>query len=189
MSQLKIASRYAKSLIDLASETNQLDKVYEDILTIQSACQNKEFQLMLKSPVVTSDKKEKIFEALFGGKVAGLVHSFIVLLASKGREPLLGSICQAFISQYKSIRKIRTAVLITPSAQSAEQLEYFRQKFQDWLKPGESMEIVTRLDPKLIGGFIFQMDGRQVDSTAKRKLDAFRNNLYDSSYTNLVVKS
>jgi F-type H+-transporting ATPase subunit delta len=189
MSQLKIATRYAKSLIDLAMDTDQLDTVYQDILTIQSACQNKEFQLMLKSPVVTSDKKEKIFEALFGGKVTSLVHSFIVLLATKGRESLLGSICHAFISQYKGIRKIRTALLITPSAQSAEQLEFFRQKFNDWLKPGETMEIVSQLDPKLIGGFIFQMDGRQVDSTAKRKLETFRNNLYDSSYTNLVVKS
>jgi F-type H+-transporting ATPase subunit delta len=189
MSQIKIATRYAKSLIDLANETHQLDKVYQDILMVQSACQNREFHQMLKSPVVTSDKKEKIFEALFGGKVTSLVQTFLVLLASKGRESVLGSICQSFINQYKGIKKIRTAVLITPTVQSPDQLEYFRQKFQDWLKPGETMEIVSRLDEKLIGGFIFQMDGRQVDSTAKRKLDSFRTNLYDSSYTNLVVKS
>lgn len=189
MSQIKIASRYAKSLVDLSREKSSLDSVYQDILTVNMVCNNRDFQLMLKSPIVQTDKKEKVINSLFGNNTSDLVRQFIHILISKGRESLLPQICQAFIEQYKAIKKIKTATLITAIPQTDDQLNMFKQQFQSWLKSGETMEILHRLDPGLIGGFIFQMDGKQVDATAKRKIDLFRTNLYDSSYTNLVVKS
>ncbi|MBK9270684.1 MAG: ATP synthase F1 subunit delta [Saprospiraceae bacterium] len=189
MSQSKIAARYAKSLIDLSREKSSLEQSYQDMLSLQSLCSQKDFALMLKSPIVSADKKENVIKALLADKISPLIYTFIKLLVTKGREPLLANIAGAFIAQYKSIQKIRTATLVTAVPQSETQLENFKKQFADWLKPGESMEIIHKVEPQLIGGFIFQMEGKQVDTTAKRKLEAFRTNLYDSSYTNLVVKS
>ena len=62
----RLAGRYAKSLIDLANEQNQLEPVYNDMLLLQSICKNSpEFVSILKSPVIPSDKKELIAKQAF----------------------------------------------------------------------------------------------------------------------------
>jgi F-type H+-transporting ATPase subunit delta len=49
------ATRYAKSLIDLAIESNQLDAVRNDMKAIEKTCaQNSDFVLFLKSPIIKS---------------------------------------------------------------------------------------------------------------------------------------
>ena len=45
MSVIRIASRYAKSLIDLAVEQDKLERVLEDIKTFQKTVENREFYL------------------------------------------------------------------------------------------------------------------------------------------------
>ena len=93
----KVASRYAKSLLDLAKEQGNVAGVYEDIKTFMQAAQNREFYLFLKSPVIKADKKEKIFQELFQGKIQDLTFKFMQLLIQKGRESLLPSIGTAFV--------------------------------------------------------------------------------------------
>ena len=45
----KITTRYAKSLLDLAIEKNQLQYCYSDLLAVEALCsESNEFTLMLK---------------------------------------------------------------------------------------------------------------------------------------------
>ena len=61
-----VASRYAKSLLDLAVEKGQLDAVYEDMLQVQSLCKEcKELALFLKSPIINSEKKVSTLKTVF----------------------------------------------------------------------------------------------------------------------------
>ncbi|MBK7426060.1 MAG: F0F1 ATP synthase subunit delta [Saprospiraceae bacterium] len=69
MSITRIASRYAKSLIDLAKSRNELEAVKEDVQGFQKAMESKDFYHMLKSPVIPSTKKAEIFKLLFKEKL------------------------------------------------------------------------------------------------------------------------
>jgi F-type H+-transporting ATPase subunit delta len=189
MSQEKIAARYAKSLIDIATSQNNLDEVYQDILGISEVCKNREFASMLKSPIITSDKKNQIFEALFGSKVNKITHQFIALLTIKGRESGLTSICNAFIKQYKVLKKIRSARVVTANEMNNLQLDELKQRFSHWLTEGDRMELEQVVNPALIGGFIMSMDDKQYDCSVKRQLEEMKENLYDTSYINLVEKN
>ena len=61
----RLATRYAKSLIDLSIEKGQLEEVYADMQWLQSVCKsNRDFVTLLKSPVITGDKKIKILKPL-----------------------------------------------------------------------------------------------------------------------------
>ena len=65
MQNPRLATRYAKSLIGLSVEKGQLENVFADMLWLQSVCKtNKDFVTMLKSPIIKSDKKQKIIEAM-----------------------------------------------------------------------------------------------------------------------------
>ncbi|MBK8956443.1 MAG: ATP synthase F1 subunit delta [Saprospiraceae bacterium] len=188
MSQLQIAHRYAKSLIDLSSEQKVLDSVYEDMLGIVSVCKNVEFSAMLNSPIVHSDKKQGVVSALFEGKIQKLTMQFIQLLISKGRESLLTPICHAFIEQFKEIKKIKTARVITAKEWNDSELNAIKNKFSFWLNPGESMELSQKVDPSIIGGFILEMGDRNYDASIKRQLGELKENLYDTSYVSLVER-
>lgn len=188
MSQIQIAERYAKSLIELAQDQKLLTEVHEDIRSIQQVCKNAEFLAMLQSPVIYSDKKLSIFKQLFEGKIQKLSLHFIQLLIEKGREGLINAICHAFIEQYKVIKKIKTARVISATELSAKELDTIKTTFAHWLKPGEVMELSQKTDPALIGGFILEMGDQNYDASIKRQLGELKENLYDTSYISLVEK-
>ena len=59
----RLAARYAKSLIDLSIERNQLEMIYKDMQYLQAVCKNsREFVNLMRSPVVAADKKKSIIK-------------------------------------------------------------------------------------------------------------------------------
>ena len=70
MKQSRVAIRYARALLQLSIEQDALEQSYSDMTLIQSACfENKDLSLLLKSPIVKTDKKLKILDKVFGSKV------------------------------------------------------------------------------------------------------------------------
>ena len=65
MSAKRVASRYAKALVEVAQEQNNLEKVNDDIGAFLSAMNNRDFEMMVKSPIIKTDKKDKILDAIF----------------------------------------------------------------------------------------------------------------------------
>ena len=82
----RIASRYAKSLIDLSIEKGSLEEVYQDMQYLAGIAKvNKDFVNLLKSPIIAPDKKQAVLEAVTNGKVSELTSLFNALLIRKGR--------------------------------------------------------------------------------------------------------
>ena len=78
MSSHRIASRYAKSLIQLANEQGKLAEVYADMKSIDSIFENsRDLKLMFRSPIIPSDKKQTIVSKLFEGKITDLLYRFL----------------------------------------------------------------------------------------------------------------
>ena len=65
MSVIRIASRYAKSLIDLARDQNVMEEVVSDIKGFSKMVENRDLYLLLKSPIINVGKKAQIFNAFF----------------------------------------------------------------------------------------------------------------------------
>jgi F-type H+-transporting ATPase subunit delta len=86
MSVNRIASRYAKSLIDLAVEQNNLEKIHGDVEHLLRMIKgSKDFVSFLRSPVIQYSRKKKAIEALLQDKFEDLTFKFVDLLASKKR--------------------------------------------------------------------------------------------------------
>src|ERR1700760_4405718 len=102
-----VATRYAKSLMELAVETNQLEAVRADMKAVKQICdENHEFALFLDSPIIKTDKKIAVLTAVFKGKIADITLSILNLIASKHRESITKEIAAAFDEQYKHDKNI-----------------------------------------------------------------------------------
>lgn len=176
-----VAHRYAKSLIDLALEQGSLEKAKEEMeFVLNTIRSSKDLQLMLKNPIVKSDKKVAILNQIFEGKVGKVFTTFITLMAKKKREMYLESIAAAFIQQYKDHKNIITAVITTANGLD----ENLRKKVMQVVKDSvnSEVELVEKVNKDLIGGFVLRVGDKQVDASISRKLKNLNRTFNENPY-------
>ena len=182
MQNPRLANRYAKSLLTLAIEKNQLDTVYRDMEFLQSVAKlNREFVVVLKSPVISPEKKESIIGAVTNGRISDLSYLFISLLIKKGMEMNLPDITTAFIEQYKEHQQIYSVKLTTatPVSDELKQSIVSQIKSQTDLK---NIELTTEVDDKLIGGFVLQIGDKEVDASIAYDLNIIRKQFLNNDF-------
>jgi F-type H+-transporting ATPase subunit delta len=170
----RLAARYAKSLFDLSLEKGSLDSIYQDMVYLQAVCKaSREFVILLKSPVIKADKKEKAFAAVTQGNIGSITSLFVRLLISKNRENVLPEIIPAFIRQYKDLKGIYQVKLTTaqPIAEEVKQAILDKVNINH---ASQAIELNTVLDESLIGGFILEAGGQMVDTSVAYKLNTVR---------------
>ncbi|HVF95966.1 MAG TPA: ATP synthase F1 subunit delta [Flavisolibacter sp.] len=161
----RVASRYAKSLLDLAVEKGQLEPVYSDMLYLQQVTrQSREFLALLRSPVVKADIKVKAINAVTSGKVSALTTSFIQLMAGKTREAVLPEIITSFVQQYKDSKGIKTVKLTTAVPVS----DTVKAEIIAQVKKSagyDNIELEESIDAAIIGGFVLQVGDKLIDAS------------------------
>jgi len=182
----RIATRYAKSLIELAQEKGKLEEVYKDILLLNDSFHvSRELRVFLKSPVIGPEKKLEVLNKLFLTKVNEITGKFIILLTNKGREGYLSEIAESFITQYNVIKNI-TPVRIT----SAVKLDKSTiDTLLDGLRKREKIEevqLTEAIDETLLGGFILLYGDKQIDSSVRSSLQKLHNLVADDSYVKKI---
>jgi len=177
-----VANRYAKSLLELAVEKGQLDKVYADMQYVQSLCANAhDFVRFLNSPIIKTDKKLSVLKEVFAGNISEMSQGFFIILANKRRETYMPEIAKAFIAQYKEHKNIVTAVITSAVGIDAT----VRAKVLELVKKtakGE-VELIEKTDKDLIGGFVLRIGDRQVDASVLYKLNKLRKTFTENPHT------
>lgn len=186
MSLTRISNRYAKSLLDLASDQNTLDKVVQDINMLQQALKNRDFYLFIKSPIVNTSKKQQIFNSLFKGKVTDVTMAFLDIVVRKGRENYLPEIAAEFMEKYKTLKGITTVLLTTAVPVSAKQIEEIESKLRSSNLVATHVEFEQKVDPSLIGGFVVQIGDQLIDSSVARKLKLFKKDFIENEYIKTI---
>jgi F-type H+-transporting ATPase subunit delta len=181
MIETKVAKRYAKSLINLSNERRVMDSVNNDMKLFASVCdENRDLALLLSNPIVNGDKKLQVLKQIFGQKMNAITMSFFEIVVRKGREKYLVQIAKDFTEQYKTLKKIITAEVV--SAVGLD--DNLRKKIYDIIRKDSNseVELVEKVDNKLIGGFVLRIGDRQYDASISseiRKLaQAFSANPY-----------
>lgn len=186
MQNPRLAHRYAKSIIDLSTEKGQLNAVYADMKLIGRICRsNPDFVLVLKSPIIKSDKKGKIIQAVLQSQVGAITSQFIQLLVNKSRESNLPEIAEAFIAQYNDIHQIRQVKITTAAPLS----ELVQAAILDKVKtaiPAASIELETAVDEELIGGFVLETADKQIDMSILRDLKDVRKQFMNNDYIHRI---
>lgn len=186
MSVTRIATRYAKSLIELATEQGKLQQVSADLGKLSEAAQNRDLYLMLKSPIIGPDKKNDVLKALFADKMDKLTMAYLELLVKKGREAYLPEIATEFAAQYKAMQKITSVKLTAATPISESVVADLKARL---IKSGithPNLEVEINVDPELIGGFVLEFDDKRYDASVASKLTdlkaEFTKNLYIKEY-------
>ncbi len=182
MNNPRLATRYAKSIIDLAVEQNQLEPVYSDMMFILRICKsNPDFVAVLRSPIIKPTSKGKIIEAITKERVSPLTSAFIKLLVAKTREINLPEIAAAFVDQYNVINNIHKVKITTAVQMSGSLKASILSKVKENTPLG-SIDLETAVDEALIGGFILETEGKSIDASILRDLKDVNKQFLNNDY-------
>ena len=182
MADLRVASRYVKSLLGLAVEQGVLEEVHKDMLSFVTICkESRAFTMMLKSPVIRHERKRDILEKIFTGKVNKLTLAIMDILTRKNREPLLLPIAKEFHNAYNEYKGISKA-FITTTIPMDKQLRAEIEKIVKKLSDKKLVEIDEKVDKALIGGFILNIGDRQIDASIRSKLEKLKLGFSENPY-------
>jgi len=181
----RLATRYAKSIIDLSVEQNQLELVYNDMKLITRLCKsNPDFVAVLRSPIIKSEKKGKIVSAVVSKQIGKIADGFITLLIKKGRESNLPEIAAAFVDQYNKINGI-SKVKITTAAEISEEIK--NVIIANVTAGGNiKIELETAINQSLIGGFVLETEGNLVDASILRDLKDIKKQFLNNDYIHQI---
>lgn len=174
MSEIQVASRYAKSLIDLAKEQNTLELVKLDIDTfINVVGANQQLLAILKNPIINADKKLAILTELFGSFNPVLL-AFFKIVVNKGRSEILYVTAKEFINQYNNLKGTVKATVVSASELSEDVRAQIKQAVLLASPAGGSVELETKINPDLIGGFVLKVGDKQIDTSLSTRLNQLK---------------
>lgn len=182
MADSRAASRYVKSLLGLAVEKNVLEEVHKDMLLFSRVVdENRELKLALSNPIIRHEKKREILEEIFKGKVNDLTLAIFDIITRKHREPILYTIAKQFHQSYNDYKGIGVASVTSAvpldSALRSELLTIVKK-----INERKEVELIEKVDPTLIGGFILNVGDRQIDASIKSRLKALKLHLSHNPY-------
>lgn len=175
MQGLKVASRYAQSLIELADEKQATDAVLKDMeYLLATTNNNRDFHVFLNSPLINADKKNSVFDKLFGD-FQDISKKFIHLLTKNKREMVLPLIAEEFITKLNTIRGIVpltiTSAVKLDETVKASILERLNKHIEG------SIELTEKVDESLIGGFVVRMGDTRIDASIAHQLNEMKQRL------------
>jgi F-type H+-transporting ATPase subunit delta len=170
----KVASRYAKALLDLAIEQNVLEAVNTDMRNVHEVLvASQDLAAVLKSPVIAPAKKVEILESVFTKNTSPMTLGFMKLIVKKSRAGLLPEITESFISLYKKHNNILdvylTSAVILDQPVKEKILAKIKSKF-----PG-TIHLIEKVEPELLGGFVIRIDDNQIDASISNQLTNLKN--------------
>lgn len=173
MSEIQVASRYAKSLIDLAEEQNAVEKIKIDMdFFIGTLKKNPTLQAVLKNPIIGPDKKAAILSGVFGNNVHQLILEFFKIVVRKGRSKILYATALEFVNDYNRRKNIVKAT-VTSAAELSEENKNEIEKVISQATKGQVL-LISKVNPDLIGGFILRVGDKQFDASISSQLNKLK---------------
>lgn len=181
MKDARPALRYAKAILNLATENKVETEVNENMqLIVSTILENDELDTMLNSPVIQSSDKKNVLDALFGDKVNSIIVGLFNLLEENKRMNMLQSIALQYSVIYDHHKATQVA-RVTSAVPLSEELEKkIKAKIVELTGNEASLENIV--NPDLLGGFILRVGDVQYDASISNHLRGLRKEFDNGHY-------
>jgi F-type H+-transporting ATPase subunit delta len=168
------AERYAQAVFDLAREGRALEALEADFAKLDAAwTASDDFRRAAASPLIEPDEKARALVAV--ARKVGLSELGVKLVgvAAKNRRaaelPAIGAALRRLVARERGARQ---AEITSAEPLSDGQRDEIVAALSKSL--GAKIEADTKVDARLIGGFVVRVGSRQFDASLRAKLDSLK---------------
>ena len=173
MNNYKINTSYAKALLLLARDIDKLDRVADDMRLVGSVmAENHELAVVFANPVIKQDKKQAIVRDLFAEHVYEATMVFLLFVVRKNRSVYLRGISDSFLQMYRDEKGIVLSDLVTHQPIDDKARRMVTEMVEAYT--GKTVELHDRTDPKMLGSFKLEFDGKMYDARIRTKIKRMR---------------
>lgn len=171
----KIASPYAEALFDFAKKANTFDELNQDINVIyQFVSNSKDLERFLANPVITKESKKTVLKDILGEQVSAATLKFLMLLVDKDRIEYLKYVAISYTALAAKESSSEIAEVTSVTHLSSDQQEKLKAKLKQ-LRGSSNIELVLKVDPTLLGGFVVQIGSSVMDFSLAGALKKMQN--------------
>ena len=175
-----IASRYAKALLKYVGESGSGDKVYSQAcvlgLRLMEIRQLRGF--IENHSELPLDRKLELLRSALGEDLAPELVDFIHLVTVRRRMEYFSRMVYSFISSYRTAHNIKVGRVVTASP-----VDGLRERLESLFheRTGADIQIHEKINPEILGGFIFEMDGYMLDASVETQFRRIRRQLIEKN--------
>ncbi len=160
-----VTTPYAEALLQVVSENDQTEEMVKEVKQLLSLINDSpDLEKTLSSPVLETDTKKNIIIEIFSEKINSSLLNFLKLLADRQRIGIVTSILDRFLEIYRENSNIALATVTSAVELTDDQKGLITKKIIN-IAGTEKLELVTKIDPSLIGGFVASVGSKVIDAS------------------------
>tara|TARA_Y100001978_G_scaffold177467_1_gene170983 strand:- start:345 stop:887 length:543 start_codon:yes stop_codon:yes gene_type:complete len=160
-----VTTPYAEAFLQVANDLNQVDEIVsqtKEVLVLIN--ESPELEKALSSPILEKESKKNILVQVFSGEINQSLLNLLKLLADRQRIGILVPILERFLELYRESSNIALATVTSAVELSEVQKDLITKKISA-IACTEKLELVTKIDPTLIGGFVASVGSKVIDAS------------------------
>ena len=172
MAGARAAIRYAKALLNLATDSKTAEVVNKDMkLIADTLAESKDLSEALLSPVISSSIKKSTLLEVFKNTDKS-TSSLIDTLVANNRIDILGDVASKYNQLFDESKGIEVATVTTAVELSADLKKKVLAKAKELT--GKNVEVENIIDESILGGFILRIGDVQYNASVANQLNKLK---------------
>ena len=174
------SERYSRALFEVANESNELDKIENDIKNFQSLFNSSsEIKNFIQNPTQSKNTQNSVI-LLLTEKLgfSKNLKNFFLLLIKKRRIFFVKKISETFLKLCSQKRGEVKASLISSKELSSAELDEISKDLSKSM--GSIIKFDYKVDKGLIGGLKLQLGSFMIDTSVKNKLKKYEQSMLEN---------
>ncbi len=175
MASTRAAIRYAKAILDIASDKKVAEAVSKDMTVIATTVTgNVELSTFIQNPTTKVEVKQSALLEVFAN-VNAVTKSLFRLLYENKRFEILGDIAVEYNKLFDVMNDVEVAKVTTAIAMDAKLEAEVLAKIATF--SNKKITIENIVDPAIIGGFILRIGDKQYNASIANRLQVLKREL------------
>lgn len=175
---MSAVSTYAEALFQAARDREELDETLENLKEFVNALNgSEELREFFYGPQIPESQKRRAVDGLTEG-MGTSIRNFLKVLLDNDRTEIVEEVVPPFEARVREYQGKVEVELTTAVELSEEEISEVRDRLGKILE-GREVELETHVDPNLVGGAVFRVGERRMDSSVRGQLQSLRNKMLE----------
>ena len=176
MKDYRVAGRYARALLALAEERSELDRIEQELFEASQIVERyPEISHLIANATVSFEEKEDFIGKILPSSFSPLLVNFLKVLIQKKRFAELALVREVFHRLYEDKKGIQRVRVESPIPMDSELEKKLAQTIEKKFKRKVYLDITVH--PEILGGFILDFEGAQIDTSYRTLLAELKQRL------------
>ena len=166
----ELSKEYGEGLYALAAEEQLSQDLLAQIEMLARSFQEEPaFLHLLSNMSLSKEERLGILENTFRGQIHPYVLNFLKILCERGAMMEFAGCANAYRALYNLEHQVLEAKVTTGEKMTDDQRARLIEKLQKMTC--KEIQLTEKVDEKVIGGVLLEMDGKRYDNTVRHRLD------------------